>query len=250
MSVDGQNISVDSIVLFYRNADTGCYKEKLYKGMKEYDSWLVDTFPQHAKLWNGSMLTPMFSPSNIDIREYDDIHFVALNYYDMANYSEKDNIYDHIILDSTRCFLFVPLDHKGKPMGITEMVDHYTYDSFTDKGNIDHRFLRHFYKHLKSVLKISKKQNAEALVALLTIGSKYNDIGFVKDGRIFFCWPNPVDINEVVQQDLKEGKCELIRGRDHIILPEYRDQISNECVDSIKKLKTGRTKEAKLRICN
>lgn len=247
LTVHSQSIPLDSVVAFYRNADIGSYKEKLYKGMKEYDCWLEDTFPKITQSWG---IRPcLYSPSKIDIREHDAIHFVALNYYNMEYYDEKDNIYDHIILDSTKCLLFVPLDAKGKLLGITEAGDHYTYKSFTNKDDIDYQFMRQFYKHLKTVLKTSRKYNAEALVALQTIGSKYHDIGFVKDGHIYFCWPDPVELNEVVQQDLKDGKYDLIRNRDIILLPEYRESIINGGEGLTRKTRAGHSEEIDLRTC-
>ena len=248
LTAHSQAISVDSIVAFYRNADIDCYKEKLYKGMKEYDKWLEDTFPKLVQKWD-LLPNPFYSPSGIDIREYDVIHFVVLNYYNMENYSEKDNIYDHIIMDSTRCLLLVPLDDMRKPMGITEFGERYTYISFTNKDDVNYRCMRKYKKYLKSFLKTARKHNAQALVALQTIGSKYDDIGFVKNDRIYFCWPDPVELNKVVQQDLKDGLYELIRGRDHIVLPEYREDITNGCVGPTRKTKTGHTEKRNLRIC-
>ena len=246
LTVHSQSIPIDSIVAFYRNADIDCYKEKVYKGMKEYDCWLEDTFPKITQSWG--IRSCFYSPSKIDIREHDVIHFVVLN-YNMEYYDEKDNIYDHIILDSTKCLLFVPLDAKGKLLGITELDDHYTYKSFTNRDDIDYQFIRQFYKHLKSILKTSRKYKAEALVALQTIGSKYNDIGFVKDGRIYFCWPEPVELHGVVQQDLKDGKYDLIRKRDIKIMPEYRESIINRFEGATRKTRTGHSEKKDLRIC-
>lgn len=247
LPVHSQSISVDSIVAFYRNANIDCYKENLYKGMKEYDCWLEDTFPKITQSWG--IRTCFYSPSKIDIRKHKVIHFVALNYYNMEYFDEKDNIYDHIIVDSTKCLLFVPLSENGKLLGITEMGDHYTYKNFTNKDDIDYHFMRQFYKHLKSVLKTYRKYKAEALIALQTIGTKYNDIGFVKNGKIYFCWPNPVELNEAVQQDLKKGKFDLIRKRDIILLPEYRENVMTGCEGITRKTRTGHSEKKYLRIC-
>jgi len=234
-----QRLSVDSIVDFYRNADVDCYKEELYRGMKEYDCWLEDTLPKI------SPFVPFYSPAKIDIRKHDVIRFVALNYYDMANYSEKDNIYDHIIMDSTRCFIFIPLDEKGKPMGITEMYDRFTYDTFINKDDINYMFKPKFFRYLNKYRKTVKEIHAEALIALrTTYGCKF---GFIKDGFIYYCWPKPIELNRAIQKKLKNGESDFVHKLDIMILPEYREEMTSGGL--VRKVKTGHTDKKDLRIC-
>lgn len=247
LSTYSQSISVDSIVAFYRNADIDCYKEKLYKGMKEYDCWLEDTFPKIIQSW---YLKPvcLYSPSNIDIRKYDVIPFVALSFYDMENFSEKDNIYDHIIIDSTRCFSFVPIDKKGTLLGITEMYDHYTYVNFTNKEDYDYKSFRKLQKHLKRVLKTCRKNDAEALVFFQN--SIISRFCYIKKGRIYFATPKPEELNEGIFRCLEKGHSDMIRVLGNRYLPEYRELYKSE-LDEVpyRKVRTGHTERKDLRIC-
>lgn len=246
LSTYSQSISVDSIVAFYRNADIDCYKEKLYKGMKEYDCWLEDTFPKIIQSWS---LKPVcdYSPSNIDIRKYDVIPFVALSFYDMENFSEKDNIYDHIIIDSTRCFSFVPIDKKGTLLGITEVHDHYTYLNFTNKEDYDYKSLRKQQKHLKRILKTCRKNDAEALAFLQT--SILGHFCFIRKGRIYFATPKPEELNEWVLKWLEKGYYDSVRGLGGRYLPEYRERYTNGLNTPYRKIRTGHTEKKDLRIC-
>lgn len=234
-----QSIPVDSIVEFYRSSDINCYKERINKGMQDFNRWLQDTLPSLTSF------APLYSPSDIDIRHHDAIHFVSLNFYNMSEYDGKDNIYNHIIIDSTRCVVLAPVDKKGKLLGITDIGECYSYISFTNKNDINYRI---GYKSLKTFLKRSKKYNPDALVWFSTPYEKYKR-GFVKNGRIYFLNPNPTDIDLFMRQELSAySDAKHIKTLDLIHFPRYRESFNS--IDSTIEKKTGNTSSHEIRLCS
>ena len=97
---------------------------------------------------------------------------LILKYYNMINISENDDIYDHLIIDSTKCIILVPYDEKNKPLGITDVLgETYSYFSFRNKEDM------HYYgdkaKHVKKYLKMCRKVVPDALVFIDNLYAKF-----------------------------------------------------------------------------
>ncbi len=239
-----QPVSVDSIIAFYKDADIECYKEIINNGMKSFDKWLADTFPKNT------ILHSSYSVSDIDLREHNAIPIVALKYYNMDNISEYDDIYEHLIIDSTKCMILVPYDEENKPLGITDILgETYSYLSFRNKEDM------HYYgdkaKHVKKYLKMCRKVVPDALVFIDNLYAKF---GYVKDGKIMlvkYKQRRPIELNEFVKEICKHPESlDLFRKSDQIYLPESERERcdSKDAVKNSYRL-TGKTPKEKIRIC-
>ena len=237
-----QPIPVDSIVAFYKNVDVECYKEKINRGMKDFDKWLTDTFPQLT------ILHSPYSPSDIDLREHNAIPIVALKYYNMKNISENEDIYDHLIIDSSRCVILIPLDEKNNPLGITDVIgDTYSYLSFQNKENM------HYYhawgKLVNKYLKICRKVAPDAYVY---IDDLYPRFGYVLNGKILLVMykqKRPIELSEFVKEIYKRpGAHDLFRKSDRIHESEREYWNTESSKQNDHKL-TGHTPKERLRLC-
>ena len=239
-----QPVSIDSIIAFYKNADIECYKEIINNGMKSFDKWLADTFPKTT------ILHSSYSPSDIDLREHNAIPIVALKYYNMINISENDDIYDHLIIDSTKCIILVPYDEKNKPLGITDVLGE-TYSYFSFRNKEDMRYYYNTADLIKKYLKICRKVDPDALIF---IDNLYARFGYVKDGKIMlvrYKQRHPIELNEFVKEICKHPESlDLFRKSDQIHIPESAQDMwdNKDAVKNSYRL-TGKTPKEKIRIC-
>ena len=240
-SINGfsQSISVDSIVSFYKNVDIECYKDIINKGMKDFDKWLTDTFPKTT-----TIKSP-YSPSDIDLREHNAIPVVALKFYNMENINENEDIYDHLIIDSTRCVILIPLDEKNKPLGITDVLgETYSYLSFRNKE--DMRYYHGWAQLVNKYLKVCRKVVPDAYVY---IDDFYTEYGYILNGKIMLVknkQRHPIELSEFVKEIYKRsGAYDIFRQSDRISLPESERET---WVSKGYRL-TGRTPKEKVRLC-
>ena len=154
-----QSISVNGIVDFYKKIDIDCYKEKISEGMAHFNTWLRDSLPTKTEM------PSWYTPTDINLQGKEVIPLVALNFYNMKSFDEKESIYNHIIIDSTLSVIFIVLDDERKPIGITDVAgDRYSYIDFTNKN--DANAYQRWDQKVKALLRASKREEPEALVYL------------------------------------------------------------------------------------
>ena len=153
--------------------------------MESFDCWLRDTFPhitdQH----------PPCPPSGVNLKEMEVIPLVRLCFYNMSTFSDTSSIYDHIIIDSLYSVMLAPIDKKGKPIGLTDILNiPYSYANFKNKTATYYRDDMIWYQnHLKSLLAISKRNHAEALVCF-SYSTSLLRFGYITDNKIYLCDPS------------------------------------------------------------
>ena len=238
-----QPVSVETIVSFYRHTDIECYKEKIQEGMDRFNAWLVDTFPQKNEL------SSPYNPSEIDIRNHKVIPIVSLKYYNMGNFDMNDNIYDHLIIDSTKCIIMIPIDKKGKPMGITDIIgETYSYLSFTNKE--DMKLYQNWDKRINKFLKTCHKVKYDALVYIDDLGG----FGYIMGGKVFLVRYNSRKVIELSQ--FIRSCCsypvtfDLLRKTDYVYWSERYDEFFEKNGLSKHAYRyTGNTPTNLIRIC-
>ena len=236
-----QPISVNGIVDFYKKIDIDCYKEKIAEGMAQFNTWLRDSLPTKTEM------PSWYTPTDINLQGKEVIPLVALNFYNMKNFDEKESIYNHIIIDSTLSVIFIVLDDERKPIGITDVAgDRYSYIDFTNKN--DANAYQRWDKKVKDLLRARKKEEPKALVYLYKL---IGGLGYIKNGKIHLIPPrkkNPEELEEYIKMCIQISK-EFVTGSDQIIIPETIKDFWSQDNTPIDVRLTGNTPPEKMRIC-
>lgn len=220
LSVTAQKpTSVAEIKGFYQDVNLDCYRKMLQNGMDEFDRWLVDT------LYKKTSIGILFKPADINLAECSLEYFVPLRFFDMASFSAGDDIYEHLIIDSTLCISFIPLDKRGMPIGVTDFdLQPYSFYSFQKEKRNVYRDSRVRGKYARKFLKYAHKYESEANVQV-TLGL-HNFYGYINQGKIYLVTRQrrPVELSVIIHDILSFGGLDLdmLRDSDRIHLPTYR----------------------------
>ena len=85
--------------------------------------------------------------------------------------------------------MLAPVDKKGKPIGLTDVEDiPYSYANFKNKKDMVFHGLDSYQDGLKALLKISKRNHAEALV-YLSNDAGFLHFGYIAGDKIYLCAP-------------------------------------------------------------
>ena len=236
-----QSISVNGIVDFYKKIDIDCYKEKISEGMAHFNTWLRDSLPTKTEM------PSWYTPTDINLQNREVIPLVALNFYNMKNFDEKESIYNHIIIDSMLSVILIVLDEERKPIGITDVAgDRYSYIDFTNKN--DANAYQRWDKKVKEFLHVRRKEQPESLVYLYKL---IGGLGYIKNRKLYLIPPrkkNPEELEEYIKMCLQISK-EFVTGSDRIIIPETIKDFWSQDIIPIEVRLTGNTPPEKMRIC-
>jgi hypothetical protein len=240
LPVISQEISLQEVVEFYKNADIDCYKDKIQHGMESFDCWLRDTFPQMTNFES------LCSPSDINLKEHEAIHLVRLCFYNMSNFNDTSSIYNHIIIDSLYCVMLAPVDKKGKPIGLTDVENTpYSYVNFKHTKNVT---INSYQKGLNSLLKLSRRNHAEALV-YLSYASGLMRFGYIANNKIYLCSrfnSQSFELDSSFKQSVLNTKYGIFHS-DKIPVSEY--EYWNKIRKDDSSFFTGHTPPEKIRLC-
>ena len=185
-------IPVKEIVHFYTHADVDYYKDVVQKRIDQLDTWIIDTIPYIP--YSINPFEGQYKPSNMNLRQHNSLHFVALELCDMNDYDPlSDDIYNHLKIDSVRSMAFIPMDDDKNAMGITEFFELGTYIDFSENGYDESEVFGNYYlrerdRILAETLRcFFKKCQTQAVDAFL-IFSNFNrrdQFGYAKDGKIY-----------------------------------------------------------------
>ena len=242
-----QSYSIDTIVDFYKKIDIDCYKEKISEGMAQFNTWLRDSLPTKTDLM------PWYTPTDIHLQGKEVIPLVALNFYNMKKFDEKESIYNHIIIDSMLSVIFIVLDEEQKPIGITDVAgEPYSYIDFTNMNEMNS--FQQWEKRTKEYLQMYKVYSPDALLYLnyKVIGgfgyvkkdtlylyvhdvpkSLYKTtglLGFIKKSNIYVIPQKqkmPVELKKYIKKSLKQDK-DYINNYDWILKPKIEKDLRNK----------------------
>lgn len=128
----GQNETCEKLLAFYNAADKECYAERIQKDIEDFNAWFnsyytpfinkeVDVERTPENFEKVAPFPPFYTISNkINILKERKVYMLAISFVDMDDFGGKDNIYDHIIVDSTRCITVACVDDDNYVKGLSD----------------------------------------------------------------------------------------------------------------------------------
>jgi len=241
-----KSASVADIKTFYQKVDIECCRTLFQNGMDDFDRWLVDT------LYKKTSVGIRFRPAEINLSECSLEYFVPLRFFDMESFSEGDDIYEHIVIDSTLCVSLIPIDKHDRPIGVTDYDSQpYSFFSFQKEKRWFYQDSHVRSKYVRKFLKYARKYDSEAHVQVALGTSKF--YGFIRNGKIFLVTKKkrPIELSAIVRQILSfDGlDARLFRHSDRLYIPIYRKKWDDYYDGRPKFRRVGFTPDNEKRMC-
>lgn len=235
-AVYGQS-KIDFFKEFYNNADTTCYMQRIQKDIDSFDAWLKDSVPL---LSHG--MQPWYEPANIDLKKENKIFALAISLVNTENYRFEDNIYDYLVIDSTRTFIIVTVDNKMNVTGITDISD---IGSYQDVKSDLYYLKKKKKKRVRELIKNINKQSPDLIMYLDELSGTFL---FIKGDKIFVYDPmkgEGQEFNEHVKEHLQ---IDFVRRLNQVSF-RYKNWLKGDYSDPSFYRLTGNTPPDELRIC-
>ena len=241
-----KSASVADIKTFYQKVDIECCRTLFQNGMDDFDRWLVDT------LYKKTSVGIRFRPAEINLSECSLEYFVPLRFFDMESFSEGDDIYEHIVIDSTLCVSLIPIDKHDRPIGVTDYDSQpYSFFSFQKEKRWFYQDSHVRSKYVRKFLKYARKYDSEAHVQVALGTSKF--YGFIRNGKIFLVTKKkrPIELSAIVRQIISfDGlDARLFRHSDRLYIPIYRKKWDDNYDGRPKFRRVGFTPDNEKRMC-
>ena len=141
----------------YSSLDTACYRIKIQEDINKFDQWLKDSL----SVYNSIGMKPLHRPSGIDLQRENKIYALAVTLTNTANYSFEDDIYDYLIIDSSRVLVSICVDDK---MNVTGITDTEFPGSFIDLKDDFYFFSKKERKQIKEMIHNIDKDEPELIL--------------------------------------------------------------------------------------
>ena len=209
-SVNAQNI-ISEFKKFVENADLACYEQKIQQDLNKFDKWLTDSLP----LFKPKGYANPYRPGNVDLTKENKIFILAVALANTENYNFEDNIYDYLIIDSTRTFVAVCLDEEMNITGVTDIGEPGTFHDSKDN----------FYYHGKKQRKLRKETikniNKKSPDLILYCDEWFGSFLYIKGEKIYqyFLTGKSKEFNEYVRE---APDISIIRRSNRMTLPDSK----------------------------
>lgn len=282
-SVYAQENKVIELTNIYKNADYDCYTELIQKDIDDFTSWLVDTLmpaewkreEEWLSRWEKSLgkkarkkkyqrikqhwfdnfsIRPR--PKYVDLKKENKVFFLSICLRDLDHFQSGDNIYDHIIVDSTRTFIVACLDDSLDIIGISDLDDKGSFESAREWVQFHYAgSTGHFQPDMKTD-KLYHKNFFRRLLGMETDALLHfnhatpDEYLYIKDGKIYV-YKN--DFEDVEFQEYMEARYKILtRSEDLPLFARFYEFVhpqEREGRRGLSDRKTGNTPKSELRIC-
>ena len=254
----GQETVVARLEGVFDNLDKDCFVRQMQKDMEGFNKWLTDTLEPLRTNPPVLMYTPdgiplpvvvsdMYyrKPCPLDLITVKKVFALCVDFTSLDDYCYGDNIYDHLVVDSTKMMVAICLDKKDRVLGITDYEDRgalATWETFLSTG-LSKRKFKNIYKNLV-------KRNPDFLLFCEFRGM--GEIMYARNGKLFFFYPYYPKRREMpIEEDFLRKP-----------IPFLRMHYSGERYETIRELfkkefyqvespttRIGNTPESEIRIC-
>lgn len=287
-SVYAQENKVIELTNIYKNADYDCYTDLIQKDIDDFTTWLEDSlipkewnkmqkdisdwetmmgkrmkrkkYQRKKQEWIDSFMNFIRpQPKHVDLRAEKKVFFLSISLRDMDSYQPGENIYDYIIVDSTRTFIVACLDDSLNIKGISDLDDKGSFETvrewvcyhhaggsrrfdFMNKCPSEDLFFDDYFKRLLSM---------DYDVLLYWNQNLHLQYLYIKNGKIYLYRNDFEDIEfqEYINSRFvnKDDYFTNVWRRTYGII--YPTQRQREHGDFHYTRKTGHTPDSELRIC-